>query len=92
MTPPAERLRAVLARRRLLARLALGWEGAWPRLWPVLGVLGLFLLLALLDLPPRLPGPWHLALLLAFAAAIGWLGWRGFRGWRLPGEAAAERR
>ncbi|MDI3308980.1 MAG: TIGR02302 family protein [Acetobacteraceae bacterium] len=68
------------------------WEGVWPRLWPVLGVLGLFVLLALLGLPPLLPGTWHFLLLLGFAAALGFLGWRGFRGFRPPDDAAAERR
>ena len=55
-------------------------------------MLGLFGILALLGLPPLLPGLWHLLLLLGFAAAIGALAWRGFRGFRLPGPAAAERR
>jgi len=58
----------------------------------VLGVLGLFVVLALLGLPPLLPGPWHLLLLLGFAAAAGGLAWHRFRGFRVPGAAAAERR
>lgn len=58
----------------------------------MLGVLGLFVLLALLGLPPSLPGSWHFLLLLGFAAALGLLGWRGFRGFRPPDDAAAERR
>ncbi|MBV1795797.1 TIGR02302 family protein [Siccirubricoccus sp. G192] len=93
LNPPGPAgLAAALGRRRWLARLALLWETLWPRLWPVLGVVGLFGILALLGLPQRLPGPWHLLLLLGFAAAIGGLAWRGFRGFRLPGPAAAERR
>ena len=58
----------------------------------MLGVLGLFILLALLGLPPLLPGTWHFLLLLGFAAALGFCGWRGFRGFRPPDDAAAERR
>ncbi|RAI60616.1 TIGR02302 family protein [Roseicella frigidaeris] len=86
------RLAALLRRRRRLARLALLWEAAWPRLWPVLGLLGLGLVIALLDLPQRLP-PWlHILLLLAAAGLLGWTGWRAFRGFRLPDDAGAERR
>ena len=59
-----------LGRRLVLAGLALFWERLWPALWPPLGVLGLFLALALLDLLPRLPGWLHLALLAAFAIAF----------------------
>ncbi|WP_342670575.1 DUF4175 domain-containing protein [Belnapia rosea] len=81
-----------MARWRLLARLALLWEGLWPRLWPVLAVLGLFLALALLDLPRQLPALVHILLLMGFAAALGLVGWRAFRGFAAPGEAAAERR
>ncbi|MBL6458264.1 DUF4175 family protein [Belnapia sp. T6] len=64
----------------------------WPRLWPVLAVVGLFLLLALLDLPGRLPPALHLLLLLGFAAALGLVAWRAFRDFRAPDRAAAERR
>ncbi|GAA0589997.1 hypothetical protein GCM10009416_30670 [Craurococcus roseus] len=83
---------AALERRRLLSRAALLWESVWPRLWPALGLLGLFLVLALLELPQALPGGWHTLLLAAVAGGIGFLLWRGFRGFRPPGDAAAERR
>ncbi|MBL6079489.1 DUF4175 family protein [Belnapia sp. T18] len=68
------------------------WEGLWPRLWPVLAVLGLFLVLALFDVPRQLPAALHILLLLGFAAALGLAGWRAFHGFVPPGEAAAERR
>ncbi len=68
------------------------WEGLWPRLWPVLAVLGLFLVLALLDVPRQLPTGLHILLLMGFAAALGLAGRRAFRGFVPPGEAAAERR
>ena len=58
----------------------------------MLGVLGVFLVVALLDLPQALPAPLHILLLLAFAGLLGWLGWRGFRDFRAPDDAAAERR
>jgi len=81
-----------LARGLRLARLALGWETLWPRLWPSLGVIGLFLLAAWSGLFLILP-PWlHLLVLAGFVLALGAALWRGFRGFAWPGEAAAERR
>lgn len=83
---------AELARRRSLARLALGWERLWPALWPPLGVLGLFLTVALLGLPLLLP-PWARLLLdAAFLLGFGYAAWRGFRGFSVPGPDAADRR
>jgi uncharacterized protein (TIGR02302 family) len=58
----------------------------------VLAVLGLFLALALLDLPRQLPAGLHILLLIGFLAALGLAGRRAFRGFAPPGEAAAERR
>jgi uncharacterized protein (TIGR02302 family) len=91
MTTP-DPLSARLARRTWLARLALWWEAAWPALWPPLGVIGLFLVVALSGLPLVLPTLLHLALLLGFAAALAWTGQRAARRLALPGPAAAERR
>ncbi|MDW8313407.1 MAG: DUF4175 family protein [Rhodovarius sp.] len=83
---------ARLSRRRRLARLVLLWERLWPSLWPVLGVSGLFLLLALLGLPALLP-PWlHVTVLAAFALALAAVLHRALREWRLPTAAEAERR
>jgi uncharacterized protein (TIGR02302 family) len=90
MTDPAQP--AGLARRRALARAALCWEAVWPRLWPILGALGLCLILALLDLPRLLPAPLHLLALLLAALALCVLAWRNWRGFRAPDPAAAERR
>ncbi|MBR0683796.1 DUF4175 domain-containing protein [Roseomonas eburnea] len=87
-----KRLMARLQRRTRLARLALWWEAAWPALWPPLGVIGLFLVVALSGLPLVLPPLLHLAMLLAFAAALAWTGRRAVRWLRLPGLPAAERR
>jgi uncharacterized protein (TIGR02302 family) len=86
--PPLRRL----ARRRWLARSALLFEGLWPALWPPLGVAGLFVCLALFDLPRVLP-PWpHALLLLGFGLAIAWLLIRGLARLPLPDRAAADRR
>ena len=81
-----------LARGRRLARLALGWEALWPRLWPVLGVAGLFVALALSGLFLHLPGWLHALLLLGFALALGAAIWRAARGFALPRNAEADRR
>ena len=60
MNPPGgelDRLLRRLAGRRALARAASCFERIWPALWPPLGVAGLFVCAALLDLPRMLP-PW----------------------------------
>jgi uncharacterized protein (TIGR02302 family) len=86
------RLRARLGPWLLAARLGLFWERLWPAIWPAVGTVGLFLVLALLDLPTRLP-PWLHALLLAgFAGAIGFFLWRGLRAFASPTDAEARRR
>jgi uncharacterized protein (TIGR02302 family) len=81
-----------LDRGRRLARMALVWEALWPRLWPALGVIGLFLAVALSGLLLKLPPLPHLLVLAAFLLAVAFAAWRGFRGFALPGAAAAERR
>ena len=83
---------APLVRRRRLARLALAWEAIWPAIWPALGVLGLFLTVALLGLPLLLPGSMRPLLGAGFAAAFAVALWRGLRGFRWPGDAPADRR
>ncbi len=95
MTPePLEpdRLLRRLAGRRALAGLALLFERIWPALWPPLGVAGLFLCAALLDLPRLLPPTLHLALLAATFIAIVLLLLRGWKGLAAPDAAAADRR
>jgi uncharacterized protein (TIGR02302 family) len=80
------------AGRLVLARLALFWERLWPALWPTIGVVGLFLIVALFDLLPLLPGFVHAAVLAAFAAALGYALWHARGGLSWPGKAAAEHR
>jgi uncharacterized protein (TIGR02302 family) len=81
-----------LVRRLGLARAALGLERLWPSLWPALAVAGLFLVLALADLLPQLPGFVHLALL-ALAAVLFIVGLLpALRRFRLPGLGAGRRR
>lgn len=83
---------ALLARRRLLARLAILWERLWPALWPPLGVAGVFVVVALSGLLTLLPGWLHLVLLAAFLCAFCVATVMGFRGWRVPGRAEGDRR
>ncbi|MGE5201927.1 MAG: DUF4175 family protein, partial [Acidobacteriota bacterium] len=52
-SPPSKR---DLATRVALARGALFWERCWPEFALALGVLGLFLVGALFDLPSLVPG------------------------------------
>jgi uncharacterized protein (TIGR02302 family) len=87
--PPA--LRRLSARRRL-ARAALAWERLWPAIWPPLGVLGVFVLVALLGVPLLLPYWARPILAAAFLAGFGYAAWRSFRGFALPVPEAADRR
>jgi len=84
--PPA------LHRKRALARAALWWEAAWPALGPLLGVVGIFLVFALLGLPARLPGWLHALVLLGFVVALVPALRHALRGLGAPAAAAADRR
>ncbi len=92
MTEAPGSLPSGLARKRALARAALWWEAAWPAAWPALGVLGLFLVFALLGVPAMLPAWLHVLALLGFAAAFGFAVRRGIARLRRPGVAEADRR
>jgi uncharacterized protein (TIGR02302 family) len=82
----------VPSRRVWLAAAALLWERLWPALAPALAVVALFLVLALFDLPERLPGWLHLALLIALGAALILALADGLRHFHLPRRTAARRR
>lgn len=75
-----------------LSRLALFWERAWPALWPATGLVCLFLVVALLDVLPMLPGWLHAIALVLFAGALLWSLWHGVRQLRFPDRTAAQRR
>ena len=87
-----DRLLRRLAGRRALARSAILFERIWPALWPALGVTGLFVCAALLDLPRLLPPWWHIGLLAVTAVLIVGLLVRGLRGIAAPDDKAADRR
>ena len=81
-----------LRRLRLAARTAILFERVWREIWPALGVCGLFLCMALLDLPARL-SPWpHMALLAAFVLAFLGLLARCVSRLAMPSQADADRR
>lgn len=80
------------AGRMALAWLALLWERLWPALWPLVGIAGVFVSLALLDVLPDLPFWLHIALIAGFVAALGWAVWRAFRSVAPPDRLAARRR
>ena len=80
------------APRLVLSSLALFWEHAWPKLWPLAGITSLFLVFALLDLFPVLPGSLHATILVGFAGALIWALWRGITSLRLPDGAEGQRR
>jgi uncharacterized protein (TIGR02302 family) len=92
--PPAGRNAALapLSRRRRLARLALAWEAIWPAIWPALGVLGVFLTIALLGIPLLLPGWARMLVAAGFLAGFVVALRRGLRGFRWPGDDPADRR
>lgn len=81
-----------LGLRRALARLSLFWETTWPALWPSLGLVGAFLVLALFNLLPALPGWLHALILVAFVVALLFTARRGLRQLRIPSTATATRR
>jgi uncharacterized protein (TIGR02302 family) len=87
-----ERLLHRLAGRRAQARAAILFERVWPAIWPALGVCGLFVIVALLDIPRMLPAWAHLMLLAGTFLLVAALFWRGLSGIRRPDNAAADRR
>ena len=82
----------LLRRRRRQARLVLLFERVWPAIWPPLGIIGLFLCVALLAIPALL-NPWlHVAMLAGFALALLASLGLGLRRLMLPRIADADRR
>jgi uncharacterized protein (TIGR02302 family) len=62
-------LDAKFARKVAASRWALLFERLWPRLWLILGLVGLFLVVSLLGVWQLLPEPAHILLLAAFGLA-----------------------
>ena len=74
--PPQDPTASMRGRIRLprfriwLSRWVILWERFWPAFWPTFVVGGLFLIAALFDLLPLLPGWLHLAVLIEQQVAI----------------------
>jgi len=89
VTPSAP---AALRRRLGLATAALVWERLWPALWPAIGVIGIFLALALFDIPAMLANPLRWILLAIFVIALTAALFEAANRFRLPRGEAARRR
>jgi len=89
--PPSPLERRLLGRRRL-AIAALLFERLWPAIWPALGLFGVFLCVALLDLLPLLPAWAHAAMLGLVGIGVVALLARGLRRIRRPSANEADRR
>jgi uncharacterized protein (TIGR02302 family) len=76
----------------IFARLVLWWEQLWPRLWPPLGVMGLFLALALMDAFAALSGWVHSLLLGLFLVALIAALTHAMRGFRPVDRLSARKR
>lgn len=74
------------------ARLVLLWERLWPRLWPAVGLTGVFVALALLDVFALLPFWWHVLLLIAFGVCLVRFIHAGFKSLKVPTAAEARSR
>ncbi len=81
-----------LERALLLARAALFWERFWLALWPLLGLLGVFVFLSLVGFWGLLPGWLHLAALGALVGLGGYWLHKGFKNFKVPDRAEARRR
>src|SRR5262245_24950525 len=75
-----------------LARAALIWERVWPRCWPAVAALGAFLVLALFDVLPDLPGMLHAAILAILGGAFVFGLATALRRIVIPDDRAARRR
>src|SRR5688572_27967849 len=75
-----------------LARLALAWEGLWPRLLPLLDAVALFIAAAHVDAFAVFT-PWvHTGVLAGLALLLAALIWFELRGFSWPAREAAIRR
>lgn len=81
-----------LRRRRFLAWIVLAFEQVWPAIWPALGIAGLSLCVALLDVLPALPAWGHAACLALAGLAFAGLLLRGLLRIEWPDAWAADRR
>jgi len=79
-----------LKRKIRLAKAVLFWEALWPAMWPLLGLGGLFFLLAFAGLFEILPRDFHIAVLAGFFLCAGWAA-RNLFNLRIPDDQSALR-
>jgi len=92
MAGPALPVGRMLSRKRAAARLVLWFERLWPAIWPALGILGLYVCVALLDIPGAM-SPWlRLVVLGVVLLLVAGALWRGLRRVHAPTDAEADRR
>jgi uncharacterized protein (TIGR02302 family) len=93
-TPPSNTGAAPSRLRRRLgfAALALAWERLWPALWPAMFVIGIFLALALFDVPVRIGAAGHWLLLAATLILLTFAALDGMRRFSWPSREDARRR
>ncbi len=89
---PREAVLRLLRRRRRQARAVMLFERVWTAIWPALGVAGLFLCLALLEIPQSLPAAPHAILLAIFGLGFLALLARGLRHVSFANAATADHR
>jgi uncharacterized protein (TIGR02302 family) len=92
MTDRSSTSGSLFALRLRLACCVLAWERLWPACWPAVATLGTFLVLALFDLLPNLPGPAHVTILLGLGAVFAIALAAAFRRLAVPDRYAARRR
>ncbi|HEY1504606.1 MAG TPA: TIGR02302 family protein, partial [Stellaceae bacterium] len=91
--PPVRPAAPARLRRRLdLATVALAWERLWPAMWPSVIVVGVFLTLALFDIPTRLPASGHWLLLAISLVVLTLAVLDGMRRFSWPSRDDARRR
>ena len=90
-TPTEDRLREPWLK-LALAFAALAWERTWVTLWPLAAAVAGFVILALLDVLPSLPGWLHFATLVAVATVLLFFSAAGARDLDLPKWHEARRR
>ena len=82
----------LLGLRLRTAQTVLFWEELWPRIWPIAGLAGLFLALALLDFFAFLPVWLHVLVLLGFLGLAAGFLWHGVKRLQWPDLGAARHR
>jgi uncharacterized protein (TIGR02302 family) len=74
------------------ARITLGWERVWPKLWPATGIMGLFLAAGLFGLFDYFPWEIHTLVLLGAFGAAGYFLYENFKDFEAPSWEDGARR